>query len=45
MLKGKIIDAFFERKRGDLVDCTTDEPTSTEAIPVQPPCLNLSNKD
>ena len=32
MLKGKKIDAFFKRKRGDSVD----EPTATEAISVQP---------
>ncbi|VAI53321.1 unnamed protein product [Triticum turgidum subsp. durum] len=32
MLKGKKIDAFFKRKRGDSVD----EPTATEAMPIQP---------
>ena len=32
MLKGKKIDAFFKRKRGD----SLDEPTATEAMPIQP---------
>ena len=36
MLVGKTIDAFFNRKRGDSAECKADEPTSTEAIPVQP---------
>ena len=32
MLKGKTIDAFFKRKRGD----SADELTTTEAMLVQP---------
>lgn len=41
MLKGKTIDAFFKRKRGDSTECEVDEPIATEAIPVPPPLLLL----